>query len=260
MGSLLFDEFRKKTMRLMVYNLRYGTGTGAHFHLPFPMAGLLLPTRTKIRRISEFIKNCRPDVLCLVEVDQGSFLRCNRCSQVETIANELGHCAHTALKYRPGSLVSALPIMRKQSNAILTREAPVTQSMHYLRHGVKRLVLDVNLPEVRIFLVHLSLRREHRAEQLDQIAGILKNVRKPHIVAGDFNAFAGDVELKPFFEKTGLRNASSGGQPSWPSWAPRHQLDFILHSPEITVTKFRVPTVRFSDHYPLVCDFTVKTG
>ena len=34
-------------MRLLLYNLRYGSGTGTRFHLPFPMAGYLLPTRLR---------------------------------------------------------------------------------------------------------------------------------------------------------------------------------------------------------------------
>ena len=42
-----------------------------------------------------------------------------------------------------------------------------------------------------------------------------------------------------------------------PSHAPRNQFDFILHSPEIEVTGFRIPPVAYSDHLPLVLDFEV---
>jgi endonuclease/exonuclease/phosphatase (EEP) superfamily protein YafD len=41
---------------------------------------------------------------------------------------------------------------------------------------------------------------------------------------------------------------------------PRIELDFILVSEGIEVTDFRVPDVRFSDHRPLVCDFSVHRG
>jgi endonuclease/exonuclease/phosphatase (EEP) superfamily protein YafD len=75
-------------------------------------------------------------------------------------------------------------------------------------------------------------------------------------VAGDFNAFWGDRELDLFMGATGLVNANGKGLATFPSHAPRRQLDFILHSPEIRVTDFRVPPVRLSDHMPLICEFT----
>jgi endonuclease/exonuclease/phosphatase (EEP) superfamily protein YafD len=34
-------------------------------------------------------------------------------------------------------------------------------------------------------------------------------------------------------------------------------LDFILHSGQIEVNRFEIPDVQFSDHLPLICDFTV---
>ena len=39
---------------------------------------------------------------------------------------------------------------------------------------------------------------------------------------------------------------------------PRHELDFILVSGGIDINDFRIPDVRFSDHRPLICDFTVR--
>jgi endonuclease/exonuclease/phosphatase family metal-dependent hydrolase len=45
--------------------------------------------------------------------------------------------------------------------------------------------------------------------------------------------------------------------PSYPSRSPRKELDFILHSGQIEVNRFAIPDVQFSDHLPLICDFTV---
>jgi len=89
---------------------------------------------------------------------------------------------------------------------------------------------------------------------------MVENVERPVIVAGDFNAFHGDRELQLFTIATGLNSANGQGQPSHPSRSPRRQLDYILHSPEIHVTRFQVPQVTFSDHAPLVCDFEVTTA
>jgi endonuclease/exonuclease/phosphatase family metal-dependent hydrolase len=77
-------------------------------------------------------------------------------------------------------------------------------------------------------------------------------------VAGDFNVFWGDRELQLFLAATGLKNANGNGQPSHPSRAPRRQLDYIFHSPEIKINDFQIPQVKFSDHTPLVCEFEVQ--
>jgi len=43
--------------------------------------------------------------------------------------------------------------------------------------------------------------------------------------------------------------------PSYPSQAPRKQLDFILYGRGLKATGFEVPQVRFSDHLPLIGEF-----
>ena len=59
-------------MRLLIYNIRYATGTGPAFHLPLPGAGYLRSNRKVLARITDFIRAERPDVAGLVEVDTGS--------------------------------------------------------------------------------------------------------------------------------------------------------------------------------------------
>jgi endonuclease/exonuclease/phosphatase (EEP) superfamily protein YafD len=78
---------------------------------------------------------------------------------------------------------------------------------------------------------------------------------KPHIVAGDFNVFWGDREIRLFLAATGLRSANKEALPTFPSWAPKRELDFILYSEGLKMTSFERPEVRLSDHMPLVCDF-----
>ena len=55
----------------------------------------------------------------------------------------------------------------------------------------------------------------------------------------------------------GLRSANTTSIPTYPSRAPRKELDFILYQDGIRVTNFEVPAIRLSDHLPLVCDFEV---
>jgi endonuclease/exonuclease/phosphatase family metal-dependent hydrolase len=59
-------------LRLLVYNIRYATGTGVGFHLPIPGAGYLRSSRRVLEQITRFIRSEQPDVVGLIEIDTGS--------------------------------------------------------------------------------------------------------------------------------------------------------------------------------------------
>lgn len=241
-------------MRLLLYNIRYGAGIGKTFHFPVPYCGYLKHTNGNFKKIVDFIKPLNPDILGLIEVDAGSF-RSEKSNQAESIAQELQHFHVYQSKYSIDSVAQKVPVLNKQGNAILTNQEIVSQNFHYFSNGVKRLVIELELEDFSIFLVHLSIKYRHRQYQLQDLHNILKNIKKPVIVAGDFNVLWGDRELQLFLAATDLHSANSNGQPSHPSRAPRRQLDYIFHSPEIQVNHFQIPQVKFSDHAPLVCDF-----
>jgi endonuclease/exonuclease/phosphatase family metal-dependent hydrolase len=104
--------------------------------------------------------------------------------------------------------------------------------------------------------VHLALSKAARGKQLEHLAELLP-ANAPFIVAGDFNTYHGEQELADFMANHGLRNANTAGLPTYPSWNPKKQLDYILYSKEITLENFSVPRVDFSDHLPLVMDFLI---
>ena len=131
------------------------------------------------------------------------------------------------------------------------------ERFHYFDTGIKRLIIELELDEVCVFLVHLSLKFRQRQYQLRTLHDLVVQSAKPVIVAGDFNTFWGTHEIYLFMRAAGLRSANTAGLPSFPTRVPRVELDFILVSEGIEVTGFRVPDVRFSDHRPLVCDFRV---
>ncbi len=76
---------------------------------------------------------------------------------------------------------------------------------------------------------------------------------RPYIVAGDFNAFTGEKEIRLLQAASKLESANCRNLPSYPNWRLRRHLDFILHSPEIEVS-----LVQLSDHLPLIIDFEIK--
>ncbi len=244
-------------MRLLVYNIRYATGSGPAFHLPVPGAGYLRSSPRILRDITRFVRDEQPDIVGLIEVDTGS-IRTGMVNQADYIARELGHYTTYQCKYGTGSINQFMPIVRKQGNAFLAAPGVTGERFHYFDTGIKRLIIELELDEVCVFLVHLSLKYRHRQSQLRSLHDLIVRSTKPVIVAGDFNTFWGTHEIFLFMRAAGLVSANEKGLPSFPSRNPRAELDFILVSTGIRVSNFRVPDVCYSDHRPLVCDFSVE--
>lgn len=243
-------------MRLLLYNIRYGIGLGPGLHLPLPGMGYLWGNRGNLGRITEFIKAQDPDIVGLIEVDTGS-IRTRRINQAEEIARTLGHYSVYQCKYGESSLNQHLPIVRNQANAFLAAPRVHGERFHYFEKGIKRLIIELELADCAIFLVHLSLKYRHRHAQLHYLHDLVVATRKPVIIAGDFNTFWGQHEIYLFMKAAGLKNANAHGLPSYPSRAPRKELDFVLYGEGVDITGFAIPEVRFSDHLPLICDFEV---
>ncbi len=244
-------------MRFLLYNIRYATGTGLHFNLPLPYSGYLKNSNNNFGKIVQFIKSIKPDIIGLVEVDSGSF-RSEKSNQAETIARELRHFNVYGSKYSNASVTRKVPILSKQGNAVLTNQKILSRKFHYFSKGVKRLVIELELEEISIFLVHLSIKFKHRHYQLMELHDMVKNAEKPVIAAGDFNVFQGDRELQLFLAATDLKNANATGNPTYPSRVPHRQLDYILYGPKINIVDFQIPDIKLSDHSPLICDFNIK--
>ena len=150
-----------------------------------------------------------------------------------------------------------MPIVRKQANAFLAAPRVRGERFHYFDTGIKRLIIELELDDIAIFLVHLSLKFRHRQYQLRYLYDLVRKTQKPVIVAGDFNTYWGAHEIYLFMQAAGLHNANARGLPSYPSSSPRKELDFILHSAHIEVNRFEIPDIQLSDHLPLICDFTI---
>jgi endonuclease/exonuclease/phosphatase family metal-dependent hydrolase len=237
-------------VRFLLYNIRYGTGGKKRL----PWTGYLKRTSANLSRISRFLAAENADIVGLIEVDGGSY-RSERTNQAETIARRLGHYHTYTSKYAHRSLARRVPLVNRQGNAFLTRDTVRNAEFHFFRKGVKRLVIELETDRMVVFLVHLAVTFRARHQQLGDLYEIVNGTRKPHIVAGDFNAVWGDREIGLFLAATRLKSANESGLATFPSWEARRQLDFILYSEGIRPAGFRVPPVVLSDHLPLIFDF-----
>jgi endonuclease/exonuclease/phosphatase family metal-dependent hydrolase len=240
-------------MRFLLYNIRYGT---AGKRPRTPLSGYLRRTTDHTAAITGFIKSVDADIVGLIEVDGGTY-RYNRHSQAWHIADALGHYHSYQRKYGQAFSTRWTPMFNKQGNAFIVRDRIHNERFHYFNRGMKRLVIELDLGKLDVFLVHLALSFRTRHAQLQELAELTRDRRRPRIVAGDFNLLRGHKELAWFLKATGLRNAGGTPRPTYPSWRPRKQLDYILHTPDIAIQDFHIPPVEYSDHLPLVCDFKV---
>lgn len=236
-------------MRFILYNIRYATGIRMH--------NIMRPSRKNLGRITSFLRELQPDLIGLIEVDHGSY-RTGGENQAELIAESLGHYHSHSIKYDEKSFWRTVPVLGLQGNAFLARDRICNETFHFFKHGMKRLVMELELDHVTIYLVHLALGSRTRHHQLGALYSLVKKTQKPYIVAGDFNALWGEREIDLFLAATGLQNANKQRVPTFPCRNPSRHLDFILYSKGIIVRDFRVPQVRFSDHLPLVLDFDVE--
>lgn len=246
-------------MRLLLYNIRYAVGGGASMHMPLPGAGYVLGNKDVLPEITKFVKSVDPDIVGLIEVDTGS-IRSRKVNQAEKIASDLGMSTSYETKYGTKSFNKMLPIVRKQGNAFMAAPRVHGEKFHYFDTGIKRLIIELEMRDFAVFLVHLSLKYRHRHLQLRHLYDLIAATEKPVIVAGDFNTFWGENEIYLFKRAAGLTSANADGIPTYPSRSARKELDFILYQEGIEVTGFEVPQVKLSDHLPLVCDFEIRKG
>ena len=66
----------------------------------------------------------------------------------------------------------------------------------------------------------------------------------------------GSSELTSFMGKCGLSSANLKKHPTYPAWSPQKELDYVLYSEKIEIKDFQIPRVKYSDHYPLLVEFT----
>lgn len=236
-------------MRFVLYNICYATGPRMHDYIR--------PSRRNLERIAGFLRTLEPDLIGLIEVDQGSY-RTGGKNQVKELADALGHYHSHSIKYGQRSFWRHIPVMKNQGNAFLARDRIRNETFHFFDQGMKRLVIELEMEHMVVFLVHLALGAKVRHHQLGVLYDLVRSTKRPCLVAGDFNLLWGEREIDLFLAATGLQNANRAKHPTFPSWNPRRHLDFVLHSPEIQVCDFQIPKVPFSDHLPVVMDFNVE--
>ena len=238
----------KKTLRVMTYNIHVGVG---------------MDKKLDLQRIADVIKQEKPDLVGLQEVDRG-VKRTEGRDEIVELAGLTGMqyaFAHN-LDYQGGqygvAILSRFPIRqidhRKYENR---REAE--------RRGMLRVEVDAGGGKIINFVTtHLDYQFDDgRLFEAEQMLKFLENVKGPLIVVGDFNDEPTGSTYKLMlagFEDAWVRGRAKDAGLSYPADKPVKRIDYIFtrHGDNVKTKKAWVVNTLASDHIPVVADLEIR--
>lgn len=229
-------DSQSSTLRILSYNIKRGYG---------------MDSKTDIGRAAAVIDRLKPDLVALQEIDVGvrrsgwvdQTVQLGRLTRMTPFFAEF--MDHDGGKYGQG-LLSRLPVLQ------VTR-IPLPDGQEEPRAAAVMRVRAFG-EELTIACVHFYRTESDRLAQARALVAALADIEGPVVLAGDFNSRRGDPVMT--LVEQSFENPVKQGPPStFPSDAPRSEIDFILFRPKeaFTVKEYRVvsaPVV--SDHLPVL--------
>lgn len=243
-------------MKILFLNTGYCTGIlGKRSHYLTKSRRYFYNGNQIFQKLILFVKKINPDIFAMAEIDKKS-IRSRFVNHIEELAK---HCEYNTVaydsKYGKRSIIRKMPIIKSHCNAVLAKEKNIAHEKHYLKNGLKKLVLKMQISgKIDLYIVHLSLGQKSRKKQLEELANLIRNSKNEVIIAGDFNTLRGSRELQNFTEKNNLHSVNKKHIPTFPSIKPKRELDFFLISQGIKVKKFRILKEQLSDHLPILLE------
>jgi len=221
----------------MTYNIRGGWGMDGQW---------------STERIGEVILDHSPDILCVQEVHQ-RLPQSRFVDQPGRLQKALGLPVVFQANLRLGvgsyglALVSRYPVNTVQNHLL-----PSTRE----QRGVLEVSLTTPLGLLTVFCTHWGLNGTERERQGARLANLVLAVPGPVLVCGDFNEDAEAPGLRLLLSQTGLLDADTAERRlTYPADTPAARIDYILHSPSLTLQDIFPVSSLASDHLPLVADF-----
>lgn len=237
-------------LTICVANVQSGVcNTKGFLEYPFVMWKYWLPhSNAPLIKAGEMMKRENVDLSFLIEVS-GPSLQSGYRNQNDVIANSAG------LGERQFFTMKEPKRLAQEGLGIISHFPLPNHKIHPLSRGILTWYLgesciEINGKKITLFIAHLALGSKVRAKQFKEIAGILKSVKGPIILAGDFNEPT-DAPFEMLQRETSLKHSCSAK--TFPSWKPRYQFDRILLSQEFRVIDQYVPQGELiSDHLPFI--------
>ncbi len=251
-GLVIAQAEPPKVIRVLCYNIHYGQGMDGKYDLP---------------RLAKVIRDARPDLVALQEVDVG-VLRSGRLHE----AQELGRLTGMAVRYGPtqhyqgglygNAVLSKLPIEDVLIQPLPYSESDATRTT-YPRGAI---AVKVRLPTGK-FIQFISTHFQHNVAE-DRVAEA-KAISKlfagegnlPNILAGDMNAKPGSPPIE-ILEKHWSHAANQPFSPTAPSVTPTSRIDYIFYQASAGLRLLESEVIdepMASDHRPVLAVFEIET-
>jgi endonuclease/exonuclease/phosphatase family metal-dependent hydrolase len=209
-----------------------------------------------LKQLRSIIDAEKPDICCLVEIDQGS-LHSDYFNQIEALVDEHYAYHDVADKYGKGNRWKRLSFFQGRSNAFLSNRKLEFEKF-YFSHGTKRLLYRLHLPEenIYVFFGHFALDRDTRKKQFTEANSLMRNCPGDIILLADFNIWHGFSELAPLMKDTSLKIISREDDYTF-SFHNRHMVLDVCLCSEALRERLSVKVIDqpFSDHQALLVEF-----
>lgn len=251
---MLPDPPAETRLKLLSYNIQAAVASTRPHHYVTRGWKHVLPhmgSFDNLNRIAKIITQY--DIVGLQEVDAGS-LRSYFVNQVEYLAH------HGRFPYWHHQTNRNLGRFAQHSNGLLSRLPPTHVDEHKLPgiipgRGVMMARYGVYDNPLVVLLAHLALSKRARLQQLAYI-GQLVNRYEHVILMGDMNCAVDSDEMDLLLGKTRLCRPHTAPH-TFPSWRPMRNIDHILVTPSLRVTKMQALPHACSDHLPLEMEIIV---
>jgi len=211
-------------------------------------------SNTNYPAFDKLIERTKPDVVCVEEVSEGWRQHLEKLKSVYP---------YQSLQARDDNF--GIGILSKYKIVFESRE-PIGIA------GVPTILVDVTVPtesgekKIQVIATHPpppvdSNYTNMRDIQMHEIAKRIAQSQKLTILAGDFNCTPWCYIFTDFIKESGLLDSSlnKGLQPTWPTMLPYLMIpiDHVFMSPAIKCTERTVQEDHGSDHFPILCRFTI---
>jgi len=243
---------KKNTIRIGFLNFQNGVNVNKGY-----LQYLISFWKYHLPHSIKFIKNAKKDlekldVLGLSEVEFGSLST--------GFVNYLNYISKTInLKHKTFFPIYKISKIYNRGSAILTKH-PILKIKNFELPSIGKLrslgqiAIKINKTKVNFFITHLALNSFDRKKQIDEIARILKKIKKPSILVGDFNTH-NESELLPIIH-SGLKMINK--YKTYPSWNPKKTIDYLFFTNHFKLKKLIKYNKKLSDHLPVIAELELK--
>jgi len=237
-------------------------------------------------KILMFIDDNRADILCFQEYFQ---TKDNEFTTTEKLKNilpehkvhfEAGVVKNSTQQYGVATFTK-YPIINKglitidstrdrtnlviYTDMLIEHDTVRVYNVHLASNHLNTNEVDSMASEKSIFFVKKWMKKlkngyNRRFNQVHILMSHLKKCRYPCIIAGDFN----DVPLSYTYRmltsdyKDAFIESGSGIGTTYNGNLPMLRIDYIFYSPHFGSTKFMIPEMKITDHYPIQSDLFLK--